>query len=95
MLNLSKEGLTLLVQNHYGVFIVAVLSIGITSLLWKAWGSTVSTDDEGGIPGKLGLPFFGESFYFFSASYSTKGCYDFVRKRRKWFVCDLIFFFIY
>ncbi|XWS45462.1 hypothetical protein CRYUN_Cryun15aG0138700 [Craigia yunnanensis] len=84
MLNLSKEGLTLLVQYHYGIFIVAVLSIGITSLLWKAWGSTVSTDEDG-IPGQLGLPFLGETFSFFSASYSTKGCYDFVRQRRKWY----------
>ncbi|XVF59670.1 hypothetical protein PTKIN_Ptkin07bG0294400 [Pterospermum kingtungense] len=84
MLNLSKEGLTLLVQNQYGIFIFAVLSIAITSLLWKAWGSTsASTDEDGTIPGKLGLAFFGESFSFFSASYSTRGCYDFVRQRRK------------
>ncbi|XP_022741804.1 abscisic acid 8'-hydroxylase 3-like [Durio zibethinus] len=82
MLNLSKEGLTLLVQNHYGIVIVAMLSIGIASLLWKVWESTVSTDEDG-IPGQLGLPFFGETFSFFSASYSTKGCYDFVRQRRK------------
>ncbi|XP_052879572.1 abscisic acid 8'-hydroxylase 3-like [Gossypium arboreum] len=83
MLNLSVEGLTLVVQNHYGILIVAVLSITITSLLLKAWGSTVDITDEDGIPGRLGLPFFGETFSFFSASYSTKGCYDFVKQRRK------------
>ncbi|KAL1133920.1 hypothetical protein V6Z11_A12G071600 [Gossypium hirsutum] len=61
MLNLSVEGLTLVVQNHYGILIVAVLSITITSLLLKAWGSTVDLTDEDGIPGRLGLPFFGET----------------------------------
>ncbi|OMO56988.1 Cytochrome P450 [Corchorus capsularis] len=80
MLNLSKEGLILFVQNHYGITIVAVLAIGITSLLWKTWDSS---DHEDGIPGRLGLPFMGESFSFFSAVNSTNGVYDFVEKRRK------------
>ncbi|OMO56987.1 Cytochrome P450 [Corchorus capsularis] len=83
MLNLSKEGLILLLHNNYGIIIVAVLAIGITSLLWKAWGSSNPTDHEDGIPGRLGLPFIGESFSFFLAAYTTKGAYDFVRKRRK------------
>ncbi|OMO84477.1 Cytochrome P450 [Corchorus olitorius] len=83
MLNLSKEGLILFLHNHYGIIIVAVLAIGITSLLWKAWGSSNSTDHEDGIPGRLGLPFIGESLSFFLAAYTTKGAYDFVRKRRK------------
>ncbi|KAK8674081.1 hypothetical protein V6N13_112379 [Hibiscus sabdariffa] len=77
------EGLALLVQNHYGILIVAVLSIGITSLLWKAWGSNVDSTDEDGIPGRMGFSFLGETFSFFSACYSTKGFYDFVKQRRK------------
>ncbi|XVE82575.1 hypothetical protein DITRI_Ditri16bG0016700 [Diplodiscus trichospermus] len=82
MLDLSKEGLSLLVQNNYGVFVIAVLSIGITALVWKARGNTVSSDEDG-LPGNLGLPFFGETFPFYSACFSTKGFYEFVRQRRK------------
>ena len=82
-------------QNHYDIIIVAVLSIGITIFLSKAWRGTAS--DKAGIPGRLGLPFLGETLSFLSANNSTRGCYDFVRLRRLWLVIffgPIYFFFV-
>ncbi|XWS33795.1 hypothetical protein CRYUN_Cryun22dG0113400 [Craigia yunnanensis] len=79
----SMENFVFLAQNHYDIIIVAVLSIGITIFLSKAWRGTAS--DKAGIPGRLGLPFLGETLSFLSATNSTRGCYDFVRLRRLWY----------
>ncbi|XVF59672.1 hypothetical protein PTKIN_Ptkin07bG0294500 [Pterospermum kingtungense] len=81
------EDLVSLAQSHYDILIVAVICIGITIFASKAWRWT--STDKASIPGRLGLPFLGETFSFLSASNSTRGCYDFVRLRRsrygKWF----------
>ncbi|KAG2696200.1 hypothetical protein I3760_07G047600 [Carya illinoinensis] len=84
MLNLSKEELLLQAWNYHDIIIVAVFSIGITLFVSKSLGRVVITE-KGGIPGRLGLPFLGETFSFLSATNSTRGCYDFVRLRRQWY----------
>lgn len=72
---LSKEELPFQVQNYY-VIIVTVLSLSVAFFISKSWGRKAE------IPGWLGLPFIGETFSFFSATNSTKGCYNFVKLRR-------------
>lgn len=87
MLNLCKEGVILVVQNYYDIIVVALFSIGVTYLASKAWKRGTNNREEG-IPGRLGLPFIGETFSFLSATNSTRGCYDFVRLRRLWYVTN-------
>ncbi|KAL6273984.1 hypothetical protein ACE6H2_024676 [Prunus campanulata] len=88
MLNLSEEELLFLVRNYYDVFIVAVFSIGLTFLVskiaWRSLDMTTTSSRGGGIPGRLGLPFVGETVSLLSATSSIKGCYEFVRLRRIW-----------
>ncbi|KAI5319616.1 hypothetical protein L3X38_039324 [Prunus dulcis] len=88
MLNLLEEGLLFLVRNYYDVFIVAVFSIGVTFLVskiaWRSLDMTTTSYRGGGIPGRLGLPFVGETLSLLSATSSIKGCYEFVRLRRIW-----------
>ncbi|XVE82574.1 hypothetical protein DITRI_Ditri16bG0016600 [Diplodiscus trichospermus] len=79
----SLEELAFLAQNHYDIIIIAVLCIGITIFISKAWRGTSSGKAD--IPGRLGLPFIGETLSFLSATNSTRGCYDFVRLRRSWY----------
>ncbi|KAK9076644.1 hypothetical protein SSX86_004978 [Deinandra increscens subsp. villosa] len=85
MMIFQREQLYLLVKNNYEIIFCALLAGLITSFLTKKLKKS-STD---AIPGRLGLPFVGETFSFLSATYSTKGCYDFVQLRRqsygKWF----------
>ncbi|XP_073286728.1 3beta,22alpha-dihydroxysteroid 3-dehydrogenase [Primulina huaijiensis] len=61
------------------------ISIAVLALTWLS----TSTRRKGEIPGKLGIPFLGQTFAFLAATNSTKGCYDFVRLRRsrygQWF----------
>ena len=90
MLNLSMEMLLLLAKNHYDIIIVTVLSIGVTFFVSKAWRRV--TSEKSDIPGRLGLPYLGETISFLSATNSTRGCYDFVRLRRQWLV---ILFHVY
>lgn len=82
MLNLSKENLYIIEFRYLDMITVAMLSIGVTILLSKAW--TKIKTRKGGIPGRLGLPLLGETFAFLSATNSTTGCYEFVRLRRQW-----------
>ncbi|KAH7519999.1 hypothetical protein FEM48_Zijuj08G0097100 [Ziziphus jujuba var. spinosa] len=90
MLNRStiEEFILLGQKYYYDIIIVAVFSLGVTLLFSKAW-KRVAISWRGQIPGRLGLPFLGETISFLSATNSTKGCYDFVRLRRlrhgKWF----------
>ncbi|XP_027346726.1 abscisic acid 8'-hydroxylase 1-like [Abrus precatorius] len=83
MLNLSKDKIILfVVHNYYDIIVVALLSIGVTYFASKAWKRATNKRED--IPGRLGLPFIGETFSFLSATNSTRGCYDFVRLRRLW-----------
>nr|AFK38360.1 unknown [Lotus japonicus] len=83
MLNiLSREDLVFVVQNYYEVILVALISVWFTYLASKAWKG--AKNERKDIPGRLGLPFIGETFSLLSATNSTRGCYDFVRLRRLW-----------
>ncbi|KAJ9166840.1 hypothetical protein P3X46_021536 [Hevea brasiliensis] len=84
MLNLFREDVLFLVQNKYDIALVAFLSIATYAFL-KARRKVNTSNKEDKIPGGLGLPFVGETFSFLSATNSTRGCYDFVRLRRKWY----------
>lgn len=81
MLDLSKKELIFRVWNSYGVIIAALVSVGIILFVSKVWRKVFT--EKGGIPGRLGLPFLGETISFLSATNSTRGCYDFVRLRRQ------------
>ncbi|KAL9327078.1 hypothetical protein ACSQ67_007723 [Phaseolus vulgaris] len=84
MLNLlMREEVLLVVQNCYHIILVALFTIGVTYFASKAW-KRATTNNRDEIPGRLGLPFVGETFSFLSATNSTRGCYDFVRLRRLW-----------
>lgn len=82
MVSLSREELMFFVQNYFDMIMVALFSIGVTYFASKAW-KRIAREKEG-IPGRLGIPFVGETFSFLSATKSTKGCYEFVRLRRLW-----------
>ncbi|KAL5557343.1 hypothetical protein UlMin_039579 [Ulmus minor] len=77
---LNRREVLLLLVNYFDIITVAVLFLGAIFLFSKGW-RWVSND----IPGRLGLPFLGETFSFLSATNSTKGCYDFVKLRRLWY----------
>ncbi|CAI9754194.1 unnamed protein product [Fraxinus pennsylvanica] len=67
---------------HVILACVLAMAIGMAiflSLLGKGEG----TRRKECIPGKLGIPFLGETFSFLGATNSTKGCYDFVKQRRQ------------
>ena len=84
-LNLLKEELIFFSQNYYDRIIVGIFSIGATLFFFsKAWNRSDINDRRARIPGRLGLPFLGETISFLSAADSAKGCYDFVRLRRLW-----------
>ncbi|XP_024174111.1 cytochrome P450 716B1 [Rosa chinensis] len=82
---ISRAEFLFLVKKYYDVLIVALLfSIGVAFFVSKlAWRKVTSS--RGHIPGRLGLPFIGETISFLSAMNSTRGCYDFVRRRRIWY----------
>ncbi|XP_002269279.3 abscisic acid 8'-hydroxylase 3 isoform X2 [Vitis vinifera] len=82
MINLPRNKLVFLVQNHIEIMMVAVFSLGVMLIVQKALRRL--TSEKSVIPGRLGLPLLGETFSFLSATGSTKGCYDFVRLRRLW-----------
>jgi hypothetical protein len=86
MFDLSKEELLFLVWNYSDIITVAVVSIGVTFFVSKAWNWRREKKGDDQIPGRLGLPFLGETISFLSANNSTRGCYDFVRLRRLWSV---------
>ncbi|CAL1360889.1 unnamed protein product [Linum trigynum] len=82
-----NEEIVTLLKNNYDLLIAAFLAVAATFLVSKAWskGGARSID----VPGRLGLPFIGETLAFLSATNSFKGCYEFVNLRRsrygKWF----------
>ncbi|XP_024183516.1 cytochrome P450 716B1 [Rosa chinensis] len=82
---ISKEEFLFLVKKYYDILTVALLfSIGVAFFVSKlAWRKV--TGSRGHIPGRLGLPFIGETISFMSATNSTRGCYDFIRFRRIWY----------
>ncbi|XP_004303111.1 PREDICTED: abscisic acid 8'-hydroxylase 1-like [Fragaria vesca subsp. vesca] len=87
---ISKEEFLFLVKKHYDVLIVALLfSIGVAFFVSKLAWRKATASSRGYIPGRLGLPFIGETVPFLSAVKSTGGCYEFIRLRRirygKWF----------
>ncbi|XP_031400970.1 cytochrome P450 90A1-like [Punica granatum] len=65
-------------------YVPIIVSVVLAVLFSKALGIRVKGQKAGSIPGRLGLPFLGETFSFLSATNSTKGCYEFVRLRRSW-----------
>ncbi|KAL8229322.1 hypothetical protein R6Q57_014222 [Mikania cordata] len=84
MMILHREELYMLVKNNYDIILALLISGFVTSFLTKKLKKPCHA-----IPGRLGLLLVGETFSFLSATNSTKGCYDFVRRRRqmygKWF----------
>ncbi|KAJ7953044.1 Cytochrome P450 family protein [Quillaja saponaria] len=82
MWSLSKQELLFLVQSYHQVFMVAMFAIVVTFFVSKACKRVIPEKSD--IPGRLGIPFLGETFSFLSATNSTKGCYNFVRLRRLW-----------
>ncbi|XAR57924.1 (+)-abscisic acid 8'-hydroxylase [Bertholletia excelsa] len=82
MLVPSKAELFFLLQSNSDTVFAAVVSIGVIFFLSGILRRFSS--EKSSIPGRLGLPFVGETLSFLSATNSTKGCYDFVRLRRLW-----------
>ncbi|XP_065847488.1 abscisic acid 8'-hydroxylase 1-like [Euphorbia lathyris] len=81
---LAAQELKFLMENKHDIIMVAIFSIVIFAF-FKTRRRRVkkSIEEDDGIPGGHGLPFVGETFSFLSATNSTRGCYDFVRLRRK------------
>ncbi|KAI3450984.1 hypothetical protein Pfo_007649 [Paulownia fortunei] len=75
-----KEDLRILINNYSAVILSSVIAIGVAVLL--KWFLKRAERRKGDIPGKLGIPFLGETLSFLVATNSSKGCYDFVRLRR-------------
>ncbi|XP_029117801.2 abscisic acid 8'-hydroxylase 3-like [Elaeis guineensis] len=69
--------------NYWNTALVTTFSVVLSLMVYKAW--RISTSKKGEVPGKLRLPYLGETLAFLSATNSTKGCYEFVRKRRQWY----------
>ncbi|KAG1342818.1 abscisic acid 8'-hydroxylase 3-like [Cocos nucifera] len=69
--------------DYWNTVLVAAFSVVLSLMVYKAWRSSTCKKRE--VPGKLGLPYLGETLAFLSATNSTKGCYAFVRKRRQWY----------
>ncbi|XP_052197525.1 abscisic acid 8'-hydroxylase 3-like [Diospyros lotus] len=82
-INVLREEFFFLVRNYYDVIFAAAIAIAVTLALSKALRRETSSNKV--IPGWRGLPFLDETLSFLAATYSTKGCYDFVRQRRLWY----------
>ncbi|KAL6011386.1 hypothetical protein ACLOJK_001832 [Asimina triloba] len=80
--SLWREELFSLTNDYYHLVAVLLFSVGISSLIPQAWKKLTRAKDD--IPGRLGLPYIGETISFLRATNSTKGCYDFIRLRRMW-----------
>ncbi|XP_010029756.2 cytochrome P450 90A1 isoform X1 [Eucalyptus grandis] len=79
----SKEELIFFVRSYYDVLFAVLVSVGFM-FYFSAKAKKISGERDH-IPGRLGVPFVGETFSFLSATNSTKGCYEFVRLRRLWY----------
>ncbi|KDP44569.1 hypothetical protein JCGZ_22151 [Jatropha curcas] len=73
-------------EDHYFLVLIVValfsLAYVVSKKAWKRVPGDACLGESAQIPGRLGLPFIGETFSFLSASNSNKGCYEFVRLRR-------------
>ncbi|KAF8012639.1 hypothetical protein BT93_I0716 [Corymbia citriodora subsp. variegata] len=79
----SKEELIFFVSSYYDVLFAVLVSVGFM-FYFSAKAKRISGEKDQ-IPGRLGIPFVGETFSLLSATSSTKGCYEFVRLRRLWY----------
>nr|QNS29999.1 cytochrome P450 [Nothapodytes nimmoniana] len=62
------------------MFLVIILILVLSALLFQAWVSPKAMD---AIPGSLGWPLFGETFSFISDFSSPAGIYSFINKRQQ------------
>ncbi|KAL2236317.1 cytochrome P450 90A1 isoform X2 [Sesamum indicum] len=90
MWNMKEDVHQILINNmndYAGASVVIAVGLAAVLVMIFQWYPKGRKGSE--IPGKLGLPFLGETFAFLAAVNSTRGCYDFVRLRRlrygKWF----------
>ncbi|KAL3527135.1 hypothetical protein ACH5RR_011791 [Cinchona calisaya] len=75
-----SDYLVFLMVNYHDIILVSVLALGVAFFLSRG-----TTGEKSGIPGRLGIPYLGETLSFLLATNSYKGCYDFVRLRRSWY----------
>ncbi|XP_048128679.1 abscisic acid 8'-hydroxylase 1-like isoform X3 [Rhodamnia argentea] len=78
----SKEELIFFVRSFYDVLLAVLVSVGF--MFYFSAKAKRTSGERDRIPGRLGIPFVGETFSLLSATNSTKGCYEFVRLRRLW-----------
>lgn len=83
--SLKEEFLLQLKSKNFGIILDSFLVIIVALFIFKQWQRRGRS--KSAIPGRLGLPFLGETFAFLSATNSTHGCYNFVKLRRLWYVC--------
>ncbi|CAN0861634.1 Cytochrome P450 716B2 [Linum grandiflorum] len=72
-------------KSNTDLIIASFLSIAAVFLLSRVWTILSAGKTTIHIPGRLGLPFIGETLAFLSATNSFKGCYEFVNLRRSWY----------
>ncbi|CAI9090036.1 OLC1v1024719C1 [Oldenlandia corymbosa var. corymbosa] len=79
---IQSDLIVAMITSNYDVVLPLLLS-ALTIAFFLSGRYPGRKDDV--IPGRLGIPFFGETLSFLSATNSDKGCYDFVTQRRSWY----------